>query len=136
MVGKQEHPREFFGGQARLVACPGHADARGILTPFAFDQLPFVPCRAFTVSDTPAGGVRGGHGHRAGMQLLVCLHGRIEVLMRHQGEEAALTLESAAHGLLVGPNVWCQQRYVTAGSVLLVFASEPYDPASYIREPA
>lgn len=136
MVGKQEHPREFFGGQARLVACPGRADERGILTPFAFDQLPFVPCRAFTVTGTPAGSVRGGHGHRSGMQLLVCLHGRIEVLMRHQGEEAALTLESAAQGLLIGANVWCQQRYVTAGSVLLVFASEPYDPASYILEPA
>lgn len=134
MVVNHEHPSEFFDGQARLVACPGHADERGILTPFAFDQLPFVPRRAFVVTGTPAGCVRGGHAHRSGAQMLVCLHGRIDVLMRYRGQEATLALEPSSFGLVFGPGVWCQQRYVAAGSVLLVFASEAFDPASYMED--
>lgn len=136
MASDPEGMKEFFGGQARLVACRKHADERGILTPFAFDQLPFVPCRCFVVTDAPVGSVRGGHAHRSGMQMLVCLHGRIDILMRHDGQEAALTLEPASFGLVFGPGVWCQQKYVVDGSVLLVFASDPYDPASYLSETA
>jgi hypothetical protein len=56
--------------------------------------------------------------------------------MRHDGQEAALTLEPASFGLVFGPGVWCQQKYVVDGSVLLVFASDPYDPASYLSETA
>lgn len=134
MVGESESAREFFGGQAKLIEIRHHADERGILTPFAFDQLPFLPRRCFTVAGAPAGSVRGGHAHRAGMQALFCLQGRIDVMMRCRDEEAALTLEAGSFGLTFGPGVWCQQRYVGDGSVLLVFASEPYDPASYIRD--
>jgi dTDP-4-dehydrorhamnose 3,5-epimerase-like enzyme len=123
---------EYFGGRARLLACDRHADARGVLVPFHFDALPFVPCRAFVVGDVPAGTVRGGHAHRSATQILVCLQGRIEVLLRVGNEEVALTLEPLRFGLVVGPGVWCRQRYLADGSVLLVFASEPYDPASYV----
>lgn len=136
MASNPEGMKEFFGGQARLVACRRHADERGILTPFAFDQLPFTPCRSFVVTHVPAGGVRGGHAHRSGMQMLVCLHGRIDILMQYRGQAAALALEPASFGLVLGPGVWCQQKYVEDGSVLLVFASDPYDPASYLSESA
>jgi dTDP-4-dehydrorhamnose 3,5-epimerase-like enzyme len=134
MTGNPAFQKEFFGGLARLVPCRAHADERGILTPFAFDQLPFTPCRSFVVTNAPAGCVRGGHAHRSGMQMLVCLQGSIQVVMRHDGQEVDLKLEPGSHGLAFGPGVWCQQRYVEDGSVLLVFASEPYDPESYIEE--
>lgn len=54
--------------------------------------------------------------------------------MRCQGEEVTLLLDSGRAGLLLGPGVWCQQKYLAEGSVLLVFASEPYDPASYVEQ--
>lgn len=135
MVGKPESTA-FFGGQAWLVACRNHADERGMLVPFAFDELPFTPCRTFVVTGAPAGCVRGGHAHRSGLQMLVCLQGSIEVSMRYRGQKAALALEPGACGLVFGPGVWCQQKYLVDGSVLLVFASEPYDPASYIHDAA
>jgi len=121
-----------FNGRAKLVSCPHNADDRGILCAFNFDQLPFVPRRVFSVSQVPIGVVRGGHAHRSGEQLLGCLQGCIDVLMRFQGEEITVTLQSGPIGLLVGAGVWCEQKYITAGSVLLVLSSEPYDPASYI----
>lgn len=54
--------------------------------------------------------------------------------MRCHDEEVILLLDSGRVGLLLGPGVWCQQKYLDEGSVLLVFASEPYDPASYIEQ--
>lgn len=133
MADGTNHMTAFFGGLARLVSFPAHADARGVLLPFQFDQLPFRPCRAFTVTGVPAGVARGGHGHRSGTQLLVCLQGCIEILMRHGGQEAKLILEPVPSGLVLGPGVWCRQTYLTEGTVLLVFASELYDPDSYLE---
>lgn len=123
----------FFGGQAKLVELARKADARGALRPFYFDQMPFPPVRAFVISEVPPGTVRGGHAHRFGMQLLICLRGRIDVLMRHADEEAFVILTPISHGLIVGPGVWAQQTYVAEGSTMLVFTSEPYDPTSYIQ---
>lgn len=121
----------FFGGRASLILRPCHADVRGVLVPFPFDELPFVPRRVFTVSRVPVGTVRGGHAHRSGFQCLFCPQGRIEVLLRCDGEEVVQMLDSERIGLLVGPGVWGRQRFMAPDSVLLVFASDPYDPDSY-----
>jgi len=122
----------WFGGRVMRVACAPQRDARGVLLPFPFDAMPIAPVRAFVVSGVPAGTVRGGHAHVSCTQLLVCVQGRIEVCLRHAGDELVLMLEAGAAGLLVAPGVWARQCYVDASSVLLVFADEPYDPASYL----
>ena len=124
----------FFGGKAQLVECDQRSDHRGTLLPYPFDSLPFQPCRAFVVRDVPAGTIRGGHSHRSGAQMLVCLKGRIEVLMRHLGEEISVSLSSLSQGLILQAGVWSQQTYTTRHSILLVFASDPYDPRSYDSE--
>jgi hypothetical protein len=128
--------RGLLDGRARLVALPVARDPRGALTPIAFDALPFVPARVFAVSDAPAGAVRGGHAHRSGLQALVCLQGAVLVELR-VAAGAAETLELAPGGgaLVFGPGVWSRQTYRAPGTVLLVLASEPYDPASYVDQP-
>ena len=73
---------QYFGGRARQVACPPVTDQRGSLTPFDYADLPFPPRRVFAVTDVPPGTSRGGHSHGSSTQLLVCLAGRIELLMR------------------------------------------------------
>lgn len=134
MNAEADHPGEaWFSGRARSICCQIHADERGTLLPLEFASLPFMPCRLFTVTGVPAGGVRGGHGHRVGQQLLVCLQGSIAVLMRCEKKEVHTVLVPGGPGLLFGPGVWCRQSYLDEGTVLLVLASEPYDPASYIH---
>ena len=109
-----------------------HSDERGNLLPLDFDRLPFTPRRVFTVTGVPVGSIRGEHGHRSGEQLLVCLQGKIDLLLRKGHEEATTALTPAGQGLLLGAGVWCRQTYLVSNSVLLVLASEPYDPESYI----
>lgn len=125
----------WFDGRVRLLALDRRVDARGALLPLDFDRLPFVPRRVFAVSGVPRGGVRGGHGHRVGQQLLVCLRGRVRVRMRDAREAVELTLDPGAGGLLVEPGIWGEQAYLDEDAVLLVLASDPYDPSSYFNDP-
>jgi UDP-2-acetamido-3-amino-2,3-dideoxy-glucuronate N-acetyltransferase len=126
----------FFGGCARLITLAPRTDMRGSLLPLDFAQLPFLPCRAFVVRDVPAGTVRGRHAHRRGSQLLVRLTGRVLVDMRFEGQEDLVTLDRSDRALLIGPGVWAEQTYLDPGSILLVLASDPYDPHDYLPEPA
>ena len=133
MVAELNAGKEYFGGKAKLVSYIQHMDERGILLPFDFNKMPFKPCRSFIITGTSAGTVRGGHGHRTAQQLLVCLHGQIEILMRDSDQEITVVLEPNSFGLVFGPGIWCQQKYLLAGSILLTFADRPYDPTSYLQ---
>ena len=101
-MGAATENAEWFDGAARLVRNPARTDPRGTLTPFYFDRLPFSPRRCFTVTGVPSGTARGGHAHRTGMQLLVCLHGRIDVLMRYRGTETTVVLDAPDRGVVFG----------------------------------
>lgn len=129
---KSEKDNSFFGRRAWLLEYPRHLDQRGCLEAFDFDWMPFTPCRSFIITDVPPGTIRGRHMHRSGMQMLVCLNGRIEILMRYHGEERRLLLDPDSPALVFRSGVWCQQRYVEENSILLAFASEPYTPDSYV----
>jgi dTDP-4-dehydrorhamnose 3,5-epimerase-like enzyme len=131
--GRSGEVASFLGGRARLIALSPQKDERGLLVPFDFDTLPFRPRRSFFVADAPVGTVRGGHAHRSALQLLVCIKGRIEVLMRHGQDEVSALLDATPSGLVIEAGVWSSQKYLEPGSVLLVFASEPYDPTSYLE---
>ena len=133
-LGTKPDARAYFGGRARLLRFSGFVDKRGRLLPLSFSLLPFLPKRSFVVSQVPAGTRRGRHGHRVGSQLLFCLHGRIEVLRRDGESEATVCLTDNSAALLIGPRIWAQQTYFTENSILLVFASEEFDPASYVDD--
>ncbi len=121
----------WFDGRARLLTFTCHSDRRGVLLPIDLDQLPFPVRRIFTVADVPSGTVRGGHGHRRGWQLLLCVQGQIRVRMRCLAEQVELVLEGSGPGLLIGANIWVEQTYLDEHAVLLVACSEAFDPDSY-----
>lgn len=125
---------ETFEGRVRFVALDEVDETRGRLTGIDYAALPFMPCRSFIVSGVPDGVTRGGHAHEHCEQLLVCLQGRIHVELSFNRRHAEISLIDKAVGLYVGPRVWTGQRYFD-NAMLLVLASLPYDPASYIDDP-
>jgi len=127
---------DFLGGRARLITFSLKSDERGDLLPIPFDELPFVPRRVFAVAGVPIGTHRGGHAHRSGEQLLICLQGRVELLMRVENATERLVLGAGGTALLIGPGVWCRQTYLDPDTVLLALTSEPYDPSSYVEQSA
>lgn len=110
-------------------------DLRGNLTAGEFPrQVPFVPSRYFLVFDVPGKDVRGEHAHRACHQFLSCPHGSVSVVVDDGANSEEVVLDTPELGLYLPPMVWSVQYQYSADAVLLVFASDPYDPSDYIRD--
>lgn len=112
---------------------PGISDSRGLLLPVDFGLLQFQPVHYFVVKGHD-GARRGGHGHRAASQVLLCISGQVEVDLAWQGERASITLDEQANAVLIPAPVWSSQTYI-GDAVLLVFSDQPYNPDGYIVEP-
>jgi UDP-2-acetamido-3-amino-2,3-dideoxy-glucuronate N-acetyltransferase len=110
-------------------------DLRGCLTAGEFaDQVPFTPLRYFMVFDVPGKDVRGEHAHRKCHQFLVCARGSVTVVVDDGVKSEEIVLDEPNVGLHVRPMVWAVQYRYSADALLLVFASDHYDPADYIRD--
>ena len=110
-------------------------DMRGDLSGAEFErQVPFAVRRYFVVFDVPSEDVRGEHAHRRCRQFLVCLRGRCRVVVDDGHKRAEIVLDRLNLGLYLPPMVWGIQYQHSADALLLVFASDYYDPSDYIRD--
>jgi len=118
----------------RLRAVP---DMRGSLSVGEFEQdIPFRPKRYFLVYDVPTAETRGEHAHRACHQFLIAVKGRVSVVADDGRNREEFTLNSPAVGIHLPAMTWGIQYRYSSDAVLLVFASEHYDNADYIRDHA
>jgi len=127
-------PRELPGG-ARLVRLGSFGDLRGTLTVAEVDaHVPFVPHRVFVVSKVPGREARGEHAHLRCRQFLVCVRGSLSVIVDDGGTRHEVVLDDPSRGLYLPPLVWSVQYRFSADATLVVMASDPYDPADYVRD--
>jgi hypothetical protein len=110
-------------------------DLRGNLTVGEFgSSVPFLPKRYFIVFDVPNVEVRGEHAHRSCAQFLVCVRGQCSVVADDGTRREEFLLDDPSLGLYLPPMTWGIQYKYSADGVLLVFASELYESAEYIRD--
>ena len=118
-----------------LHRMPQVEDMRGVLAVAELGKgLPFQPKRIFFVYGVPSAEVRGEHAHRTCHQFLICVHGSVSVLVDDGRAREHFELDSRLLGLHVPPRVWASQFRYSPDAVLLVAASEPYDPSDYVRD--
>jgi acetyltransferase-like isoleucine patch superfamily enzyme len=118
-----------------LHSMPIISDVRGSLTAGEFgQQLPFVPQRYFTVFNVPSHEVRGAHAYRALHQFFVCLKGACALVVDDGHNRVELKLNTPAIGVHVAPLVWGTQYKFSPDAMLLVLASDKYEPDDYIRD--
>jgi len=110
------------------------SDIRGSLAAIEFDQLPFRPQRFFTVYDVPSKDVRGMHAHRSCEQFLVALAGSVTCLVDDGSRRQTYLLDDPGVGLYMPALTWGTQYGYAPGTILVVFASHPYDPDDYLRD--
>ena len=110
-------------------------DLRGRLSVGEFPlQIPFVPKRYFVVFDVPGKEVRGEHAHRPVTSSWSACAARSSVVVDDGTASEEIALDGPNVGLYIPPMVWAVQYQYSADAMLLVFASELYDPADYIRD--
>lgn len=96
--------------------------------------IPFDIKRVYYIFGVEDGIRRGFHSHRELNQALVCVHGKVKILVKTPEEEENILLDNPARALLIGPMVWREMYDFSKDAVLLVLASEHYDEADYIRD--
>lgn len=117
---------------ARVIRLPTHSDQRGRLT--VIDRiLPFGIARVYYMY-AGTGAPRGGHRHRKTVQALVSVTGSCVVEWNNGRQKGVETIDAPDKLLLVEPEDWHVMRDFSSDSVLLVLASEPFDPDDYIDE--
>ena len=119
------------------ITLESHGDERGKLIPLEASgvDVPFEVKRVYYIFDTTPGTVRGRHAHRRLSQVLVCVSGACTVVCElPDGTRSEHRLDWPTKGLVIEGVVWREMKDFSKDAVLMVLASEHYDPADYIRD--
>jgi len=120
---------------ARLYELPYFADFRGSLSFAEFPgQLPFLPRRYFLTYNVPSQEVRGEHAHRTCHQFLVAVAGNCAVIIDDGHNRVEIVLDRPTLGIHIPPMVWSVEYKHSPQTVLMVLASDVYQPEDYIRD--
>lgn len=118
---------------ASLIQLKTHKDKRGCLTviekivPFEIKRIFYI----YNVDDSE----RGGHRHHKTIQAAICIKGSCLIYNNNGIIESEYLLDSPEKCLIINPTDWHTMSNFSKDAVLLVLASENYDPSDYIYEP-
>ena len=119
----------------RLQELPVIQDSRGSLSFAQYkENLPFLPKRFFLVFKVGEGQTRGGHAHKRVQQLLVCVNGSCLVSLDDGKTRDEVWLDKPELTLYLPPKIWATQSQFSSDAVLVVLASDIYDPDEYIKD--
>jgi UDP-2-acetamido-3-amino-2,3-dideoxy-glucuronate N-acetyltransferase len=97
-------------------------------------EVPFDVRRFFLIFDVASEEVRGEHAHLELHQFLICLRGRVDVMVDDGSRRDVLRLDSPSFGVHVRPMVWASQYRYSTDALLLVLASDVYRNEDYVRD--
>ena len=93
-----------------------------------------MPARVYWLAGTPPGVSRGLHAHKELEQVFICLWGSVRVTLDDGQARIVHNLRAGSPALHIEPGFWRVIELASAESVMLVFASAPYDPDDYIYD--
>lgn len=114
---------------------PKASDIRGDLSFLEYRKnIPFLVKRFFMVYNVPSKEVRGEHAHKKLHQFLICLKGEVSVIVDDGLKSMEIPLTPMGIGIHIPPLIWSIQYKYSKDALLLVMASDIYDPKDYIRD--
>jgi dTDP-4-dehydrorhamnose 3,5-epimerase-like enzyme len=117
---------------SHIVKLRTNSDSRGSLTVIE-KVLGFDIKRVYYIYNVDES-IRGGHRHKITTQAAVCIKGSCEIFVNNGKEKFTYTLNNPDQCLILEPEDWHSMSNFTSDAVLLVLASEYYDPNDYIIE--
>jgi len=94
-----------------------------------FEKFPFPIKRIYYMQGMCTEEIRGKHKHKKNRQILICVHGSCTILIEYN-----LIKVHQDDYIILEPDDWHEMFDFTPDCILLVLASEEYDPDDYIRE--
>ena len=117
----------------RPIEFPRHVRDNGEVVvaegPFS---VPFDIARMFTLR-APEGATRGEHAHISCSQLMLCVHGAIDITCEDGAAKKIYPLREGHIGLLVPPGIWNTVTFRSEQAVLAVLCDRRYEADDYIR---
>lgn len=118
---------------ARLIDLKTFTDKRGNLTVIE-KSIPFDIKRIFYIYGVDES-IRGGHRHHKNIQAAICIKGKCHIVNNNGEEKEEFILDQPSKCLILEPRDWHQMDNFSRDAILMVLASEYFDPADYIFEP-
>jgi hypothetical protein len=77
---------------------------------------------------------RGFHAHKELEQVLICLSGSCKLMLADGDDKQYFFLKDPNQGIYIAPKVWLQLFEFSSDCILLIFASDYFEEADYIRD--
>lgn len=118
---------------ARLIDLRTFTDPRGNLTVIE-KVIPFDIRRIFYIYGVDDS-VRGCHRHHRTVQAAICIRGACTIWNNDGKKVEEFRLDKPSACLILEPRDWHKMYEFTPDAILMVLASEYFDPTDYIYEP-
>lgn len=118
---------------AQLINLKTFTDSRGNLT-IVERVIPFDIKRIFYIYGVDDS-IRGGHRHKKTIQAAICLKGSCTIFNDDSRNQMEFLLDAPDKCLILEPADWHQMHNFSQDAILMVLASDYYDPNDYIYEP-
>ncbi len=115
---------------AYLIKLRTFSDNRGNLTVLE-NEVPFPIKRIFYIYGVDDS-VRGGHRHKQTIQAAICLQGSCTIHSTDGRTKEEFVLDSPDKCVILEPADWHTIDQFKKGSILMILASEYFDPMDYI----
>lgn len=118
----------------RWIDIRRYSDTRGYLSVIEGNiDIPFEIKRIYYLYQVPDTS-RGEHAHKQLNQLMFATSGSVRVTLDDGKRKKSFVLDCPWKGLLVKPGLWRTLDNFSDNSVLMVLASDKYEPDDYIRD--
>lgn len=117
----------------KLIHIKSFHETRGSLTVLE-KEIPFAIKRVFYIYNVDDS-IRGKHRHHKTIQAAICIHGSCKISNNNGKEIKEFELDNPDKCLFLYPEDFHSMYDFSNDAVLLILASELYDPKDYIYEP-
>lgn len=119
---------------AKMLEFKQNGDERGYLVVVeGLKDIPFEIKRMFYIYGTEADVVRGNHANLRSEFVLINLVGTSKVKVDNGEEQRVFVLDRPHIGIYLPRMYWKEMYEFSPDSVLMVLASEAYDPQEYVK---
>ncbi len=119
----------------KLIDFPVHGNHEGKLVALEKNnEIPFEIKRVYYIWDTVHDAIRGRHAHKDLQQVIICVKGECDFILDDGKTRETVHLNNPAQGLYICNNIWREFTNFSEDCVVMVLASELYNPNDYIHD--